>query len=324
VGASNQAILNGGLNGMDVPGVMMTVEGEPPKTTTRNGGRSFVTPGFFGAAGIRMLAGREFTESDREEASYVVIINASMARFYFGTEGAAIGRMVRFPGPTKQAHRIIGVINDYVRTSPRNSQNYFSNYFPYRHPEAINRGENSRLRVMLVAIRTEGAPLAVADAVRAEIRAIDPLLPILRINTVEQQLDDLLGQDRLVAALSTALSAVAMCLASLGLFGLLSYRVSRRTNEIGVRLAFGATRGSVLRLVLAESGRLVTAGLVIGAGAAILLARFVSSRLYGISATDPLTIGGAMALLTIVACIAALIPARQAATVDPATALRCD
>jgi predicted permease len=324
VGASNQAILNGGLNGMNVPGVMMTVEGEPPKSTTLNGGRSFVTPGFFDAAGIRLIAGREFTERDRENASYVVIINASMARFYFGTEGAAVGRMVRFPGPTKQPQQIVGVINDYVRTSPRNPQNYFSNYFPYRHPEAINRGENSRLRVMLIAIRTSVAPLAIADAVRAEIRAIDPLLPILRINTVEQQLDDVLGQDRLVASLSSALGAMAVFLASLGLFGLLSYRVARRTNEIGVRLAFGATRGAVLRMVLGESGRLIAAGMVIGVIATVTLARFVSSRLFGVSATDPWTIAGAMLLLTIVAGLAALIPARQAASVDPSAALRCD
>lgn len=324
VGASNQAILNGGLNGPDMPGVMMTVEGEPPKTTTRNGGRSFVTPGFFAAAGIRLLAGREFTEADRENASYVVIINASMARFYFGTAGAAVGRMVRFPGPTKQPHQVVGVINDYVRTSPRNSQNYFSNYFPHRHPEAINRGENSRLRVMLIAIRTSGAPLAVADAVRAELRAIDPLLPILRINTTEQQLDDVLGQDRLVASLSTALGAMALFLASLGVFGLLSYRVARRINEIGVRLAFGATRGAVLRMVLGESGRLIAAGMVVGVIATVILARFVSSRLYGVSATDPWTIAGAIAVLAAVGCIAALIPARQAATVDPSVALRAD
>ena len=152
---------------------------------------------------------------------YVAIINVSTAWFYFGTEGAAVGRMVRFPGPVKQPHEIVGVINDYVRTSPRNPQNDFSNYFPYRHPDAINRGQNSRLRVMLIAIRTSGAPLAIADAVRAEIRAIDPLLPILRINTTEQQLDDVLGKDRLVASLSTALSAIAVFLASLGLFGLL-------------------------------------------------------------------------------------------------------
>jgi predicted permease len=324
VGASNQAILNGGLNGMDVPAVMMTVDGEPAKTTTRIGGRSFVTPGFFGAAGIRMVAGREFTEADRDSASYVAIINASMARFYFGTEGAAVGRMVRFPGPVKQPHQIVGVINDYVRTSPRHPQNYFSNYFPHRHPDAINRGQNSRLRVMLIAIRTSGPPLAIADAVRAEIRAVDPMLPILRINTTEQQLDDVLGQDRLVASLSTALSAMALFLASLGLFGLLSYRVARRTNEIGVRLAFGATRGSVMRMVLGESSRLIGAGMIVGVIATMMLARFVSSRLFGVSATDPWTIAGAIAVLTSVACLAALLPARQAATVDPSVTLRCD
>lgn len=324
VGASNQGILNGGLNGTDVPGVPMTVDGEPPKTTTRNGGRSFVTPGFFDAAGIRLLAGREFTERDRDSASYVAIINASMARFYFGSEAAAVGRMVRFPGAVKQPHQIVGVINDYVRTTPRNPQNYFSTYFPYRHPEAINRGQNSRLRVMLVAIRTSGEPLAIAEAVRAGIRAIDPRLPILRINTTEQQLDDVLGQERLVASLSTALGTVAMFLASFGLFGLLSYRVARRTSEIGVRLAFGATRGAVLRMVLGESGRLVAAGMVIGVIATVMLARLVSSRLFGVSATDPWTIAGAMLLLAFVGGIAALIPATQAASVDPASALRCD
>jgi ABC-type antimicrobial peptide transport system permease subunit len=156
------------------------------------------------------------------------------------------------------------------------------------------------------------------------MREVDPLLPVLRINTTEQQLDDVLAQDRLVTSLSTALSAIALFLASLGLFGLLSYRVARRTNEIGVRLAFGATRGSVLRMVLAESGRLVAVGLVVGVAAAAILARYVSSRLYGISATDPWTIGGAMIVLTIVAAAAALIPARQAAIVDPSVALRCD
>ena len=324
VGASNQAILNGGLNGIDVPGVMMTVEGEPPKSTTRNGGRSFVTPGFFDAAGIRLVAGREFTERDRESASFVTIINASMAQFYFGSAAAAVGRLVRFPGPSKQVHQIVGVINDYVRTTPRNPQNYFSIYFPYRHPEAINRGQNSRLRVMLIATRTSGPPLALADAVRAEIRAIDPLLPILRINTVEQQLDDVLGQDRLVASVSTALSAMAMFLASLGLFGLLSYRVARRTSEIGVRLAFGATRASVLGMILGESGRLVVAGLIAGVVAAAALSHLVESRLYGISATDPWTMAGAVILLTAVAGVATLIPARQAASVDPSTALRCE
>ena len=324
VGASNQAVLNGGAVGMGVPSVAVIIPGEPPRTTTRIAGRSFVTPGFFTAAGIRVVAGREFTERDAGESAYVVMMNAAMARFYFGSEAAAVGRMVQFPGPLKQLHEIVGVINDYVRTTPRHSLDYFSTYYPYRHPEAINRGQQSRLRAMLVAIRTAGSPLDVADAVRTEIRAIDPLLPVLRINTPEQQLDGVLAQDRIVASLSTALGATATVLASLGLFGLLSYRVARRTNEIGVRLAFGATRTAVLRMVLTESSRLVVAGVIVGVMAALSLSRLVAARLYGVSATDPWTIGGAALLLTIVACLAALIPARQAASVDPSAALRCD
>ena len=175
------------------------------------------------------------------------MMNATMARFYFGSEAAAIGRMVQFPGPSKQLHQIVGVTGDYVRTTPRHALDYFNTYYPYRHPDAINRGQPSRLRAMQIAIKTSGEPLAIADAVRREIRAVDPLLPVLAINTPDQQLDGVLAQDRIVASLSTALGATAMVLASLGMFGLLSYRVARRTNEIGVRLAFGATRASVLR-----------------------------------------------------------------------------
>ena len=324
VGASNQAVLNGGLVGMGVPSVAIIIPGQPTALTPKISGRSFVTPGFFAAAGIRVVAGREFTERDAGETSHVVMMNATMARFYFGSEAAAVGRVVRFPGPSKQPHQIVGVINDFVRTTPRHTLDYFSTFYPYRHADAINRGQQSRLRVMLVAIKTTVPPLTIADDVRKEIRAIDPLLPVLRINTPDDQLEGLLAQDRIVASLSTALGATAMVLASLGLFGLLSYRVARRTNEIGVRLAFGATRGAVIALVLRESGRLIAVGLVVGVAAAVMLARFVSARLFGVSATDPWTIAGAMLLLAIVACIAALIPARQAATVDPSVALRCD
>ncbi len=325
VGASNQAVLNGGAIGTGVPVVLMTVVGEPPKPTPLGAGRVFVTPGFFDAAGIRFVAGRDFAERDSADAPPVTILNASMAKFYFGSEAAAVGRMVQVPGPFKEPHQVVGVVRDFVRTTPRHQSDSFSNFFSYRHPEARNRGQQlSRLRVMLIAIKSAGDPLTLAESVRAEIRAIDPLLPILRINTTAQQLDDVLSQDRLVASLSTALGATAMILATLGMFGLLSYRVARRTNEIGVRLAFGATRRSVLGMVVAESGRLVLAGMMAGVVAAVMLSRLVATRLYGVSATDPWTIGGAALLLAIVACLAALIPARQAASVDPSTALRCD
>ncbi len=272
VGASNQAVLNGGLNGMDVPGVPMTrrwrgAEADHPKR------RPCVRDAdFFGAAGIRIVAGRDFTERDADDAAFVAIINESMARFYFGSPKAprSAGRSIsRIDARRRKKSSASPMITCGRRRAIRRSN---SALLPYRHPEAINRDCRSRLRVMLVAVRAAGNPLTIASAVRTEIRHIDPMLPVIKINTTDQQLDDVLAQDRLVASLSTALSVIAVFLASLGLFGLLTYRVARRTNEIGVRLAFGATRGSVLRMVLAESGRLVAIGLVAGVVAAAVLA----------------------------------------------------
>jgi ABC-type antimicrobial peptide transport system permease subunit len=133
-----------------------------------------------------------------------------------------------------------------------------------------------------------------------------------------------LAQDRLVATLSSWLGLLAVILASVGLFGLVSYRAARRTSEIGVRLAFGATRPDVLMMILRESGRLVAIGLAVGIASALSLTRFLSSRLFGVSATDPWTMAGAVVLLTLLAAIAAFVPARRASRLDPMVALRCE
>jgi predicted permease len=322
--ASNQAV----LRGVDVqPGqgaFPMRVEGDPPKMATAGGFRSFVTPGFFDALGVPIIAGRDFTERDTDTAPPVAIINESMARFYFG-DRSPVGRMVRFTGPNAPLTEIIGVTRDFVRGTPRGDiRAEFATYFPYRDREAINRGAQSRLRIMLIAIRAAVPPLTLADSIRRELYAIDPELPVLRINTTEQQLDDVLSQDRLIAVLSAAFATMAVPLACLGLFGLISYAVARRTNEIGVRLALGATPRRIIGMILSESGRLVAFGIAVGVGAAVALVRLVSSRLYGVSGTDPLTIAASAALLILVAAIAALIPARRASRVDPMVALRSE
>jgi putative ABC transport system permease protein len=144
------------------------------------------------------------------------------------------------------------------------------------------------------------------------------------VNTIDQQMDDVLARDRLVAALSSFLGASALLLSSLGVFGLVSYHVARRTNEIGVRLALGATPGRVLRLILRDSGRLVALGLVCGLAVAVPLVGLIGSRLYGVTAADPLTLASVVAGLGLVAAGAALVPARRALRVDPVTALRCE
>jgi ABC-type antimicrobial peptide transport system permease subunit len=304
--------------------VGLFVEGEPPKPTSNGGVRVFVTPHYFEALSIPLLAGRDFTDRDDENAPLTVVINESMARFYFGTPAAAIGRLVHFAWKDKGPTEVIGVIKDYVRGTPRNTAEEFNTYFSYRHPEALNRGAQSRLRIMMVAMKTSSDPLAIASAARQELHAIDPLIPILRINTVEQQLDDVLAQDWMIAELSGVFGALAIVLVSLGLFGLVSYRVALRITEIGVRLALGATRGGVLGMILRESLTLIGAGMAVGLIAALALTTVVAARLYGVSSMDPRTIAGAAAVLIAVGALAAFVPARRAASVDPMVSLRCE
>ncbi len=157
---------------------------------------------------------------------------------------------------------------------------------------------------------------------REELRKVAPNLPVLRVNSIEDQLDDVLVQERLIATLSGFFGVLAALLASLGLYGVMSYTAARRTREIGVRLALGATRTGVQRMVLKESLLLVMAGLAIGVPVTLAAARLVSARLFGVSAADPLTIAGASVLMIAVAGLAGYLPARRASKVDPMVALR--
>jgi ABC-type antimicrobial peptide transport system permease subunit len=166
--------------------------------------------------------------------------------------------------------------------------------------------------------------MSMAGIVRHELQRIDPALPVLRVDTIDEQLDDVLAPERLTAALVTAFGSIATLMACLGLYGVISYIVGRRTNEIGVRMALGATRAGIFRTVLAESALLVFAGLAIGVLAALAVARLLSSRLVGVAANDPVTFAVAALLTIVVAIFAAVIPAHRASTVDPMIALRCD
>jgi ABC-type antimicrobial peptide transport system permease subunit len=163
-----------------------------------------------------------------------------------------------------------------------------------------------------------------AATLRRELRNVDPNLPVLKIDTVDEQLNDVLVQERLVASLSAFFGALAVLLACVGLNGVISFTVARRTSEMGIRLALGATRGQVLWAVLKESLVLVAAGLVTGVPAALALTRLVASRLFGVGPTDVATIAGAVAVIVALSAVAGLLPAQRAACVDPMLALRCD
>jgi ABC-type antimicrobial peptide transport system permease subunit len=175
---------------------------------------------------------------------------------------------------------------------------------------------------MCLAVRTQGNPSAFAARVRQELHDIDPNLPVLRIETIQDQLDDLLVPERLIASLSSFFSALAVLLACLGLYGVMAYTTARRTNEIGIRLALGATRGGVLRMIFKESLLVVAVGGAIGLLLTLAITGLISAKLFGVSAADPITIIGATLLMTVVVALAAFLPAHRASRVDPMVALR--
>jgi predicted permease len=317
--ASNQGVLNGSdLSGLS-NGPAIRVEGEAPLPSGPPGLRAFVAPGFFKTMGVPLVAGREFTEQDTAAAPRVVIISQTMARYYFGDRNP-VGRRLGFPEDAGTTTEIIGLARDFTGGTPREvTRKPAQTYFSYRDKEAAR-----RLRAMTIAVRTQGDPRAIAATLRRELRNVDPNLPVLKIDTVDEQLNDVLVQERLVASLSAFFGALAVLLACVGLNGVISFTVARRTSEMGIRLALGATRGQVLWAVLKESLVLVAAGLVTGVPAALALTRLVASRLFGVGPTDVATIAGAVAVIVALSAVAGLLPAQRAACVDPMLALRCD
>jgi putative ABC transport system permease protein len=177
---------------------------------------------------------------------------------------------------------------------------------------------------MALHVRTTGEPAAMVAAVRREVQALDASLPVYNIKTLEEQKSSSLYTSRLAATLLTVFGLLALVLAAVGMYGVMSYAVNRRTREIGIRLALGAQRHDLLRQVLVEGMSLVTIGLALGLGGAVAATRLVESFLYDVTATDPVTFAGAALLLAGVALLANYLPARRAARTDPMVALRCE
>ena len=304
--ASNHGLMEGGEGGG--PSEFTRIEGLAPKAGLAIL-RVAITPEFFATAGMPLLAGRNFTERDLETAPQVAVINETMARFFFAEQNA-IGR--RFEGD-RGPIEIVGVVKDGKHGTPRERRGI--TYIPYRQNIGL-------MRNMSLEVRTAGNPMSFAVFVRKELRDIDPSLPVLKIDTVEEQVRDVLAQERLLAGLSAFFGGLAAALACLGLYGVMSYTVARRTNEIGIRTALGARQGDVLNMILKESLALALAGTAIGVPLALMTTRLIANRLFGISAGDPVTIGAVVILLTAAAMLAGFLPARRAARVDPLVALR--
>jgi predicted permease len=263
--------------------------------------------------GIRVLRGREFTARDTLTTPPVAIVNESFARRFF-PKGEALGRFIALP-PSYKIPRmeVVGVVADASHRDLR-SPIPRAAYFPLdQDPEAPG--------ALQMLVRTAGPPSVVSAAVRRTVHSFNPAIPVT-MRTLADEIDNTLTYERLLALLSAFFGAVALALAAIGLYGILSYAVVRRTSEIGVRVALGASRGSILWLVMKQSIALVLIGMAIGCATAMALARYVQSLLFGMKPADPVTIAVASAGLVIVTALAAWIPARRAIAVDPVQALR--
>ncbi|HEX6463789.1 MAG TPA: FtsX-like permease family protein, partial [Vicinamibacterales bacterium] len=316
-GVRTVAAADGGLlNGIDRGGdsERMKVEGQPPRPGMRVRWM-VVTSRFFETAGIPLIAGRDFTERDAQTSARVTIINETMARFYFGRENP-IGKHLGKPADAGYPWEIVGVVGDTKTGTPRSdSSKFIVQYFPYRQ-------DTNNLGNMCLVVRTDGVPTSVAPRVRQALADIEPLLPVTRIDTVDEQLDDVVSRERLMATLSALLGALAALLACLGLYGLMTYTVARRTQEIGLRMALGATRSQVARHVLRYSAGLVVVGVAIGVPLALAGTRLVAAQLFGVGPGDPLTVTSATVLTVVLGVLAGIVPLYRASRVDPLIALR--
>ncbi len=304
----------GGSNGL-VP------EGrEPVAANFINSTLRVITPSFFTTMGVPIVKGRNFDDGDRADGQRVMIISARLAAVAFPGQDP-IGKRIGCcePGPHVQK-LVVGVAGDIRSRGPAVAPKP-EFYLPIAQaPDAAW----NWFRTLYVVVRTPGDPAALIKPLSAAVTSVDRDLPLFDMRTMDQRLAGSLATARFNTLLLTLLGAIGLVLAATGIYGVIGYFVSQRTQEIGVRMALGATAGDVVRLVLGQALRPVALGSAIGVVAALAASRVLTSQLFGVSRTDPLTIGAVVATLIGVALVASAVPARRAAAVDPTRALQSE
>jgi putative ABC transport system permease protein len=293
----------GALINFDVVGAPV-----PPDDVNREIGYVRVTPGYFATVGARIVRGRDFGEQDHADAPPVALINEAGARFWFRDEDP-IGRRVALFATERE---IVGVVSDVLQRDP-GSPAMPQLYAPFAQHTA---------RSLQVVVRTAGDPLSVAPSLRTLIRSMDPTMPIAEFTPLRQVAADAVARPRFYTALLTLFAAIALALAGIGIFGVMSYSVTQRAREIGIRMALGASRSSVIGMIVGRSMALAGLGLLAGLIAAFMLGRAIRSQLYNVELMDPATLGAVVLALGGSALAASWLPARRAAGVDPGTVLR--
>jgi predicted permease len=274
-----------------------------------------VDPAFFETVRLPLRLGRPLTQADVSGAPRVVVVNETLARTYFPGR-SAIGEVFKIGGDDDAPEAtIVGVVADMPFDSLRRDvpPTFFGSYLQEPDLEGVT-----------FEVRTTTPPLDLVPAVRAAVRQIEPRLPLAGLMSEEQQIADSYREERVYATLAVTIGAVGLLLAAIGLYGLLAYQVAQRTQELGLRMALGATRGRLARLVLVQSFRLATVGAVLGLAASLAATRVLGDILFGLTATDPATLAAAVVVLLAVAVLAGYLPARHAARVDPLVALRTE
>ena len=303
-----------------------SIEGRPPSRPGESPNALYrvIAPGYFRTMGISLLRGRDISEADNMNAPGVVIINERLAQTYWPGEDP-IGKRITLDDSLKNANwlTVIGIANnakqDEWAAAPRPEM-----YLPLLQSREYQHDTSSHFQYMTLVVRTTGEPGAIANDIRAVVPALDKNVPVSEVVTMDEAVADMNAQPRFELWLLGSFAGLAALLAALGIYGVMSYSVSRRTRELGVRMALGAAQGDVVHLVVRQAMTQALAGAACGLLAALVLTRMMSSFLYGVRPIDLPTYVAAALAISAVALLAGYIPARRATRIDPVTALRCE
>jgi len=276
---------------------------------------STITPTYFAALQIPLVAGRTFNERDNAGAPKVVIVNRKVAIKHFGSEIAALGKRISIWRDEQFPREIVGVVGE-TKSGTLEGESEAQIYTP--------QAQDGSWGFMTLAIRTTADPSAITAALRREVLGLDKDLPIFNVKTMEDVVAASIGSRRLSMLLLSVFAGVALLLAAIGIYGVMAYTVTQRTQDIGIRMALGAQAGDVLRMVVGQGMTLALIGIGVGLAGAWGLTRVIASLLFGVEATDPITFAAISVLLAFVALLACYLPARRAARVNPIEALRAD
>ncbi|HEV8483081.1 MAG TPA: FtsX-like permease family protein, partial [Blastocatellia bacterium] len=309
VGVTNFLPLSGfwGTTSYAAQGQPLPNPGEEPEADSR-----IVTPGYFSSMGVRFIEGRDFTDQDRDGAKKVLIVNETLSRKLWSGE-SAVGKLLNL-GDTNQPEwwEVVGVIND-IKSFGLEKETHSDIFRPFAQVT---------FPLMAFTIRTYTGPMSLASAVRQQIWSVDRDQPLFKVLSLEQLAAESVSLRKVSMTLLGTLAALALIIAAVGIYGVMSYIVTQRTNEIGIRMALGAKQSDILRLMLGQIGLLTLIGVGVGLLAAFVLSRLIANLLYGVSATDTLIFISAPLISVTVAMLACYVPARRALKLDPTIALR--